>query len=229
MELTIESMFSPAGWLGNSSYILLIISMAMRNMLWLRLFAISSGITGIIYDAFILYDPVGTFWESAFTLVNIIQWIWLTIDRNSLKLNSTERALKDKFFPEIEDTELKQLFKCSEFKQLMPGFKLTRQGENVEKMYMITHGKVNISFQGKEISTCEAGDLIGEIGFLTHSPASATAVAATDCQVLMFNHNNLATLIKNSSEFAACVNNIINKSIADKLIRQNKISASATP
>ncbi len=224
MELTFESMFSPAGMLGNASYILLILSMAMRNMLWLRILAVFSGITGIIYDAFILHDPVGTFWESAFTLVNLIQWTWLSIEKRKLKLSSEERELKHKFFPHIDDTELKQLFNCSTFKNFTPDTKLTRQGEKVENLYMITEGKVDIHYKGELISSCKPGDLIGEIGFLTGSAASATATTATNCKLIEFNHNQLATLIKSSTEIATNVNDIINKALTDKLIRQNNLA-----
>ena len=222
MELTLESMFSPGGLLGNASYILLILSMAMRNMFWLRLLAIFSGITGIIYDAFLLHDPVGTFWESAFTLVNLVQWIWLVIEKRSLKLDANELEIKKKFFPGIPDIELKQLFKCSRFIQLENGFEFTRQGENVEHLYMLTDGAALISYDGNQVSECKAGDLIGEMGFLTKSAASATATATTHCSAIEFNHEKLSTLIKSSDELTSALNGIINQGLISKLIRQNE-------
>jgi len=75
MELTLESAFSTGGMVGNASYILLIASMLMRDMFWLRLLAIFSGIVGVCHDAIWLTDPVSTFWESLFTLINLVQWI----------------------------------------------------------------------------------------------------------------------------------------------------------
>lgn len=81
MELTLESALSLGGLLGNLSYILLIASMSMRNMLWLRGLVILSGLTGVSYDFFWLHDPVGTFWESGFTLINFGHWSWLLWDR----------------------------------------------------------------------------------------------------------------------------------------------------
>ena len=51
MELTLESAFSAGGLLGNLSYLLLIASMAMRDIFWLRVLAIFSGLTGIAYEA----------------------------------------------------------------------------------------------------------------------------------------------------------------------------------
>ena len=58
-------------FVGNISYLLLTISMMMTRMLMLRTVAIGSGISGGIYDYFWLNDLVGTFWEVAFTSVNL--------------------------------------------------------------------------------------------------------------------------------------------------------------
>ena len=222
MELTIESMFSPGGLLGNASYILLILSMAMRNMFWLRILAVFSGLTGIIYDAFILHDPVGTFWESCFTLVNLVQWIWLSVERRALKLDSNELELKHMYFKNVSDIELKQLFNCSEFITLEIDENLTVQGEKVENLFMLTKGNVEISYNEKVISKCAAGDLIGEIGFLTKSPASATTTTKTVCNAIKFNHEQISILLKSSPELAISLNNIINKGLTEKLLRQNE-------
>lgn len=81
MELTLESALSPGGLLANLSWLLLVASMATRSMLRLRILAILSGLTGVAYDVFWLHDPVGTFWESGFVLVNLGQWIWLIRER----------------------------------------------------------------------------------------------------------------------------------------------------
>ena len=222
MELTIESMFSPAGLLGNSSYILLILSMAMRNMFWLRVLAVLSGVTGIIYDAFILYDPVGTFWESCFTLVNLVQWIWLSYDRRALRLSPDEQDLKTRFFKNVSDIELKQLLNCSKLITVDSGTCLTRQGEKVEHLYMLTSGKVDISYDRNIISSCGAGDLIGEIGFLTQGAASATSTATTRCAALRFNHQMISVLLKSSPQLTIAWNNIINQGLTEKLLRQNQ-------
>ena len=60
MELTLASAFSQEGLLGHAAYVLLVLSMLMRTLLWLRLLVIASAILGISYAAFILGDPVST-------------------------------------------------------------------------------------------------------------------------------------------------------------------------
>ena len=51
MELTLESAFSVGGLVGHTSYLLLVVSMLMRRMFWLRVFVIASAIVAITYDA----------------------------------------------------------------------------------------------------------------------------------------------------------------------------------
>ena len=73
MHMTLDSAFSPAAFVGHAGYILLVLSMLMTRMLWLRIIAIGAGILQAIYYGVILHDPVGTFWETIFTLVNVGQ------------------------------------------------------------------------------------------------------------------------------------------------------------
>ena len=80
MEFTLQSAFSPQGMLGHTAYLLLVASMLMRRMLYLRLLVIASALVSIAYTAFVLNDPVSTFWESLLIATNILQ-----ITRNWLK------------------------------------------------------------------------------------------------------------------------------------------------
>lgn len=73
MELTLESAFSSEGALGHFAYLLLVSSMLMRRMFWLRLLVIASALVAIAYSALILTDPVSTFWETLLVIVNIGQ------------------------------------------------------------------------------------------------------------------------------------------------------------
>lgn len=74
-------------FVGNISYLLLTISMLMTRMSILRIVAIGSGISGGIYDYLWLNDPVGTFWEAAFTSVNLVQIMRIAYENVSVRLN----------------------------------------------------------------------------------------------------------------------------------------------
>ena len=111
MELTVDSLFTPGGLVGNLSYILLIVSMSMRDIFWLRIIAIFSGLTGIAYDVVWLSDPVGAFWESAFTLVNVVQWMWLVRERQGGLLSAEEELLRKLLFPTLSKSNFRKFLK----------------------------------------------------------------------------------------------------------------------
>ena len=71
MELTLESALSPAGLLGHAAYILTVIAMLMRSMVWLRVLYLASSIVGIVYVGVWVHDPVGVFWRIVLIGVNV--------------------------------------------------------------------------------------------------------------------------------------------------------------
>ena len=223
MELTFESAFSAGGMVGNASYVLLIASMAMRDMFWLRVLAIFSGLTGIAYDVFWLSNPVGVFWESLFTLVNLIQWLFLISENYRQRLNQTERTYRDLFFPEMKEPEAKLLFKNAIQQTISAGSQLTSQGNKVDELIMIVRGKVRIEKNGQEVSSCREGDFLGEISFLTGDDASATAIADSEVLALRFGQEEFTKIINRSELLMQTVNASISKNLVKKLHVQSQI------
>lgn len=222
MELTLESAFSPGGLLGNASYVLLIWSMAMRNMFWLRCLAILSGLTGIAYDAIWLHDPVGTFWESCFTLTNIVQWLILVNQERKLKLTAEEVSLWKKYFSDLDARECKQLLAKSTQISGKSGDVIISQGEIVDRIYVMLSGKMEIKLHGEKVAECSGGDLLGEMSFLSGAPASADSVCATDCELLAVNQEGLASLLRSSPETGNAINAYISRNLIQKIVRQNE-------
>ena len=99
MELTLDSAFSTGGIVGHLAYVLLIASMLMRQMVWLRLLVIASALVGILYSIVWLSDPVSSFWETLLVTVNVVQ-LGITWRQNSRarfsarELSFTSRRLR---------------------------------------------------------------------------------------------------------------------------------------
>src|SRR6516165_3650875 len=87
---------------GNIEYVLLVISMMMTRMGWLRILAIGSGASGLIYSACWLRDPVGIFWESAFTLVNIVQLALIKFRNVTARFSQDDQEFYKRFLPRLE-------------------------------------------------------------------------------------------------------------------------------
>lgn len=227
MELTLESAFSTGGIIGNLSYILLIVSMAMRRIFWLRSLAIVSGLTGIAYDLFWLNNPVGVFWETLFTVTNLVQWLLLIRDDNRMKLTDQERVIWQDHFANLSSKECKQLLSNSEQVLAQDNQVVIREGEKVSSIYFVLEGQIDITLDGEKVSECGPGDLLGEMSFLTGQAASADSIARQDSQLLKISQEQLATLVKAQPEFGFAITNHISLNMAAKLSRQNRVNRSA--
>src|SRR5947199_4366656 len=80
-------------FVGDLEYVRLIISMLMTRMLMLRMIAVSSGVAGAAYSFVWLSDPIGTFWQVTFTLVNVGQIALITYRNKSARFNGEERGI----------------------------------------------------------------------------------------------------------------------------------------
>ncbi len=212
---------------GNASYVLLIASMAMRDMFWLRVLAIFSGIAGIAYDVIWLSDPVGTFWESAFTITNLVQWFFLIREDRKLRLTLAEEVLYQEIFSSLSRKECKMLLMHSARLDLKKGDMFIEKGQIMRSLYIVLSGKVAVVIDDQQVSTCTKGDLLGEMSFLSGKPATASTIMASHGQLLKIGHNHLANLIEQSGDLGNAVNALISKDLVRKLDRSNDLLASA--
>jgi hypothetical protein len=222
MELSIDSLFSAGGLVGNLSYVLLIVSMAMRDIFWLRLLAIFSGVTGIAYDAVWLHDPVGVFWESCFTLVNALQWFVLVRERRGGLLSLEEERIRERLFPSLSQTTFRRLLDVATLHDVPAATELTRQGEPVPHLILISHGVADVEVDGAIVATCRGGDLVGELSFLTEDAATATVTTRAVTRFHAFETNALAALLAKSQELNTAFARMCNTNLVDKLVRTNE-------
>jgi hypothetical protein len=73
----IARLLDPTHLLTQIPYALLVLSMLMNDMGWLRAIAISAGVIRIVNRAFFEIDPVIVVWESIFVAVNVGQLLLL--------------------------------------------------------------------------------------------------------------------------------------------------------
>jgi hypothetical protein len=222
MELTIESIFTAGGLVGNLSYILLIISMAMRDIFWLRALAILSGIAGLSYDVVWLYNPVGAFWETCFILVNLFQWLWLLYEKKRSLLTPPQSLLRDQVFPVLSSLDFLKLLETASRCSFENGQVLVNKGTEVTRLYLVEHGEAIVALGDMEISRCLPGDFIGEIGFFNQVPATATVTASNNLECLMFDCTMLHRLMQKNPQLERGVTVALNANLATKLIRNNE-------
>lgn len=85
----------------------------------------------------------------------------------------------------FEDQEIYRLLEMSKIRKYQPGECILEEGRSETWLYMLLSGKVQISKEGKEITTLQRrGEIFGEMGALDSSRRSASAHAVTDTACL---------------------------------------------
>ena len=111
--MRVDATFMSQFMVGNLTYVLLIISMLMTRMLWLRIFAIAAGVVGAVYTWFWLNDPISTTWEIIFVSVNIVQLAIAGYRNAVLTFSPDERAFYNLMVPSLEPHQVRRLLRIA--------------------------------------------------------------------------------------------------------------------
>lgn len=211
---------------GNIEYILLIISMLMTRMVWLRVLAIASGIAGLVYSACWLHDPVGIFWETAFTLVNVVQLALIKYRNVTARFSDADRDFYTRVFPWLEPYQMRRLLKTGKWRTAPAGTELTRQNELVSHLCYLNTGCLEVRVNGFTVGVCEPNSLIGEISIASGQPATATVVARDEIHYFALEREPLHKLMKADAEIAAAVERSLRRNLETTLIQRTKPATS---
>ncbi|MFI5007201.1 MAG: Crp/Fnr family transcriptional regulator [Solirubrobacterales bacterium] len=111
-------------------------------------------------------------------------------------------------FRELDDDELAQILMVGMVKRYPETTHILTEGESGGRLYVITEGEVRISKEvpgvGEEALTIlRSGDFFGEVQFFDGGPASAHAIAHSDCEILSIPHVEVESLIRSRPGLAA--------------------------
>lgn len=95
------------------------------------------------------------------------------------------------------------------------GTVLMSQGERASSYVILMDGEVSIVKDGEEVATVGKGAIIGEMAILMDRERSASAVATTDCEILVGERRNFDALLDEVSGLARKVLHSLAERIAD--------------
>ncbi|MEI9900689.1 MAG: cyclic nucleotide-binding domain-containing protein [Hyphomicrobium sp.] len=213
------SLSDPGALFGHFTYLLLIVSMLMRTIVWLRLFATAAGIAKIVYRTWFVFDPVSILWESLFVLVNIGELLLIWWQNRPPTLNSEERGLVDTVAPKLSASAVRALIRQARWRNAAAGEALTRQGVAVGGLIYIAAGEVDIEAGGRRIGGCGPGDYLGEMTWADGAPATATAIARGPVRYAWFDRAALGPALRKREVLRYALQASISRNLIDKLRR----------
>ena len=120
-----------------------------------------------------------------------------------------QEFLKDvSLFRELDEEELAQILMVGLVRRYPAGAIILGEGTAGGRLQIIHEGQVRISKVvpgvGEEaLAILRPGDFFGEVEFLDGSPASAQAIAHSDCEILSVPHAEIENLMRSCPELSA--------------------------
>jgi CRP-like cAMP-binding protein len=134
-------------------------------------------------------------------------------------------------FQGLSDQELGLVSGITAEKEFSPGEVIFREGEVGDAFYLVLEGKVRISKHvpgaGEEaLAILGQGDYFGEMALIDEFPRSASAIAHTDCRLLLMDKADFAKLLSSHQELASKLLWVFCRTLCQRLRETNEKIAS---
>ncbi len=219
---------APGTTAGHISYALLVLSMMMRTLLWLRIIAIGAGTASFVYGFFWLGDPVTVIWETLFVLTNLIQLGIMAYEDRHRALDEDEKVLVDAVIPDASMAQIRRFLTLGTRHTAPPDTVLFRQNEKPDHLIVLTRGTVQIERNGRVIGACGEGDFLGEISFQTGGAATADVVVTNAVHYTAYDAEELRAFVRRHTETGAAIQASLSRNVAAKLDRASHAASSSS-
>jgi CRP/FNR family cyclic AMP-dependent transcriptional regulator len=121
-------------------------------------------------------------------------------------------------FGELRDSDVDWLAQVGHRLTLEPGDFLMHQGKEDENVYIVLEGELEVTVTGiGQVARLEAGEVVGEMSFVSSLLPSADVIGKTPCRVLAVPRQLLRARIEEDHDFGMRFYRAIAVFLADRL------------
>jgi Popeye protein conserved region len=207
-------------YLVHFSNILLVVSYSVRDILWLRWFAVAAALTNIPYfllQGTVLWPPV--LWALVFTAINLYQIVRLYLERRPIVLSQDEQKLYDLGFRSLRPREFVSLSLVGEWKSAQAGERVVSEGEPVSSVCIPITGSADVRKQGERIGALRPGHIIGTALALTGDPSPVEVTFTEPARYMRWSLPSLRSFTDKRPELRVTLQGLVNRDLAGKLER----------
>lgn len=157
---------------GHLTYILIVSSYLVRDMLALRSLAILASLCSLAFSysrqVWLIFN-----WNLVFLVVNFVQLGILLYERRPIAFDAEEEELRREVFQVVPAADLRRLLDVARWEEGGTGEVLLGEGEVLDRLVLLARGWAEVAVDGRVVGRVPAGGFVGEMGFLTGAPASA--------------------------------------------------------
>jgi CRP-like cAMP-binding protein len=208
----------PIDYLVHVSNLLLLVSYSVRDILWLRWFAVAAALTNIPYFLFqpeALWPPV--LWALVFTTMNLYQIVRLYMERRPVVLSEDEQRLYDMGFHALRPREFVALVLAGEWKNAAADDRVLTEGQPVSSVCIAISGTVHVRRQDHHLGALGPGHVIGAAIALTGEPSPVEAAFTETGRYMCWPLSNLRSFLDKRPEPRVTLQRLVNRDLAGKL------------
>lgn len=168
-------MLTPDGLALQLGYALLVAAVLAPRTHHFRLL-VAAAAAVLLGRALIAGDLVSAAWMGALLAACLILAARNLWDGNKVLFSADEQTMLDTLFADLPTGRARHLIDQGLWLTGKAGDVLTREGEPVGHLYYLSEGEARVISLGRQVGTCRAGDLIGELTVLSGEKASATVI-----------------------------------------------------
>jgi len=210
----------PVEYLVHFSNLLLLVSYSVRDILWLRWFAVAAAVANVPYyvaQTTVLWPPV--IWGGVFMLINLYQIARIYLERRPVVLSADEQRLYDLGFRALRPREFVSLLLAGEWRDAAPGDRVVEHGRAVERISIPISGVVEISRRGQRLGTMTSGQLIGLALAVSGDAASFDAAFTEPGRYMSWPLQSLRRFLDARPELRVALQRLASQDLASKVER----------
>jgi CRP/FNR family transcriptional regulator, cyclic AMP receptor protein len=89
-----------------------------------------------------------------------------------------------------------------EVRSFAAGNSIFNEGQPGDAMYLVLDGEVDLLINGLLVEQLGRGGVLGEMALLESAPRTASAVARTDCKLIVVDEKRFALMVQHTPDFA---------------------------
>src|SRR5918994_3694701 len=205
-------------YLVHFSNILMLAAYSVRDILWLRWFAVAAALTNIPY--FLLQDTVlwpPVLWALVLTAINLYQIVRIYLERRPIVLSQDEQKLYDLGFRSLRPREFVSLSLFGEWKSAAAGERVVAEGEPVSSLCIPITGSADVRSRGERIGALRPGNIIGTALALTGEPSPVEVIFTEPARYMRWSLPSLRRFMDKRPDLRIMLQGLVNRDLARQL------------
>lgn len=214
--------FSPDYFI-HAANVLLLVAYSVRDILWLRLFAMGASVISIPY--FLLQPTVlraPLVWTVVFAGINLLQSWRLFIERRPVQLSPEEEEVRRLVFGDLPHRKVLQVLSIGSWTTAPAGERLIVRGTLPDAILLILRGTVQVARNGQVVGELHSGEFVGSSLILSGVTPDVDAVATEPVRALRWVVTTLEKYLAANPETRSVMQRYLVRDLAGKVERLGK-------